>query len=243
MSIPLFYTNSILTPHSQCVLETDEAFHAIKVLRMSQGDVLDITDGMGNRARARILALSKRDCIAEIETLETVKARIYRLHIAIAPTKNIDRFEWFLEKATELGIEEITPLLCEHSERRTVKEDRCRKILLSAMKQSEQSWLPVLHPLTSFDKLVQKTDYQGRYLAWCGTGQESHLAVVYPPGKDALLLVGPEGDFSEREVALALAQQFVPVNLGPNRLRTETAGLAACSMLNTINDIRQKYED
>lgn len=236
MSIPLFYTSGTLEPQSQYVLEPEESFHAIKVLRMKQGDELDITNGNGIRGRARIVQLTKHDCIINLETVQIVPPRPYHLHIAIAPTKNIDRFEWFLEKATELGIEEITPLLCEHSERRSVKEERCKKILLSAMKQSEQAWLPVLNELTTFDVLLKNNRNTLNYIAWCGTGLESYLANVYTTGTDALVLIGPEGDFSEKEVEMALGQGFIPVNLGPNRLRTETAGLVACSIMNIMND-------
>jgi len=236
MSIPLFYTTSHLTLQTQCILEAEESFHAIKVLRMKAGDEIDITNGMGARGRATIVQMTKHDCIVNVENLEVITPRPYHLHIAIAPTKNIDRYEWFLEKATELGIDEITPMQCEHSERRNVKDERGQRILISAMKQSEQAWLPVLHELTPFERLVKNAGDTNKYIGWCGTGLESHLANIYLPGTHALLLIGPEGDFSDKEVELALARGFVPVNLGPNRLRTETAGLAACSILNMMND-------
>ncbi|MEI6574583.1 MAG: 16S rRNA (uracil(1498)-N(3))-methyltransferase [Bacteroidota bacterium] len=235
MSIPLFYTSGTIAKGATLALETEEAYHALKVLRMKVGDRLILTDGKGCRGLSEIILLSKHDCAVSVVETETVSPRPFRIHIAIAPTKSIDRFEWFLEKATELGIEEITPLICEHSERRIVKAERCHKILLAAMKQSEQSWLPVLHEAIHLDKFVKAENSMEKFIGWCGTGKEEHLAHVYHKGCNAVVLIGPEGDFSDKEVALARSLSYVPVNLGPNRLRTETAGVAACSILNVMN--------
>jgi 16S rRNA (uracil1498-N3)-methyltransferase len=237
MLLPLFYSSVVLQKDALLALDPEEASHAVRVLRMKTGDQLLLTDGKGARGVAEIVFAGKHDCAVKVVEFELVPHRPYRIHLAIAPTKSIDRFEWFLEKATELGVDEITPLFCEHSERRNIKNERLQKILLSAMKQSEQSWLPVLQEACDYNAFINRQITGEKYIAWCGTGKEEHLVNHYQPGRDALVMIGPEGDFSGPEVEKAVAMGYIPVSLGPNRLRTETAGLAACSILNLKNEI------
>ncbi len=157
----------------------------------------------------------------------------YRLHIAIAPTKNNDRLEWFLEKSTEIGITEITPILCDHSERKIIKAERLEKVLISAMKQSGQATVPRLNPLCKL-KDLQDLNSSIKYIAHCENEKQGHLKKLYEAGKSSLILIGPEGDFSANEIDFALKQGYKPISLGNNRLRTETAGIVVCNTINTL---------
>ncbi len=229
----LFYV-SILEGNT-CVLSEEESWHCIKVLRLGAGDEINLTDGLGSFYQGRLTTLHHRGCEVEIETLRTVPARSWRLHIAMAPTKNIDRFEWFLEKATEIGIEEITPLFCEHSEREILKPQRLEKVLVSAMKQSLKAWLPRLNEPVRFKDFVTR-GYEGqKFMGYCETGHESELHAIYRKGSDALVMVGPEGDFSKNEVKMAIDSGFTPISLGSSRLRTETAGIVVCQTIELMN--------
>lgn len=221
----LFYTPVVQGGLAR--LDPEESRHLLTVLRRQVGDRLRLTDGLGHFFEAEIAEAGKKEAVVRIlETVDTPEPAA-RLHIAIAPTKQIDRFEWFLEKATEIGIHTITPLLCTRSERTTIRTDRLEKILVSAMKQSLQSRLPRLNPLTPFARLVQTASEPQRFVAWCPDVPPPHLNALLRPGSDALVLIGPEGDFTPEEVALARENRFVPASLGDTRLRTETAGLAA----------------
>lgn len=219
----LFYTIEIENGIAR--LDAEESRHLLTVLRRQEGDRLQLTDGKGFFYAAEILEAGKKQAVVRILETHQIPEPVARLHIAIAPTKQIDRFEWFLEKATEIGIHEITPLLCKRSERTTIRQDRLEKILISAMKQSLQSRLPVLHPLTPFKQLVQQAREPRRFIAWCPEEPPPHLMHQLPAASDALVLIGPEGDFTAEEAALAQASGFAPVGLGPTRLRTETAGV------------------
>ncbi|MEZ4941430.1 MAG: 16S rRNA (uracil(1498)-N(3))-methyltransferase [Saprospiraceae bacterium] len=221
----LFYTTEI--ENGLARLDAEESRHLLTVLRRQPGDRLQLTDGRGFFYEAEITEAGKKQAVVHILETRQTQEPAARLHIAIAPTKQIDRFEWFLEKATEIGIQEITPLLCKRSERSTVRHDRLEKILVSAMKQSLQSRLPVLHPLTPFAQLVQQAHESRRFIAWCPEEPPLHLMHQLQAASDALVLIGPEGDFTVDEVALAQANGFTPVGLGPTRLRTETAGVLA----------------
>jgi len=161
--------------------------------------------------------------------------RRFRLHLAVAPTKNTARFEWFLEKATEIGIDEITPLVCEHSERVQIRIDRLQKIILSAAKQSLKTYLPILHEPMKFDDFISLNHPASRFVAYVEEHQPLHLKTVYQNG-DCVVLIGPEGDFSKKEMELAFQQGFKPVSLGPSRLRTETAAIVACHIINIANE-------
>ena len=225
----LFYLEN---PENEIILSSEESKHATKVLRKKEGDILDFTDGKGKFYKAEITLADSRKCRFQIVSSEQKpKQHNYHLHIAIAPTKNMDRFEWFLEKATEIGIDEITPIICSRSERKVIKTERCNRILLSAMKQSLKYHLPKLNEAISLNDFL-KQDFEGaKYIAHCEDGEKNELKTVSKAEK-YLILIGPEGDFSPKEIKLALQNQFKAVSLGTSRLRTETAGIVAVHTIN-----------
>ena len=229
----LFYTTDI--QGDEAFLQEEEARHCTQVLRMRVGDSIHFVDGQGNFYEGQIAGIAKKTCTIQIEQRRAEPGRPFGVHIAIAPTKNIDRFEWFLEKATEIGIDAITPLLCAHSERRQLRPDRLEKVLVAAMKQSLKANLPVLHPLTTFENFVtQATDYK-KVIAWLSTPPQPLLQLICAPGEKVLVLIGPEGDFSTKEIERALEYDFAGASLGDSRLRTETAGIVACHTLHLLN--------
>lgn len=231
----LFFTSNI-DPVASFTLPEDESKHLIKVLRYGSGDKIALTDGSGKFYTAEIENTDPRHCQVKVTGNYGKQAdRTYHLHIAIAPPKNNERFEWFLEKTTEIGIDEITPLNCRRSERKELKPDRMNKILISALKQSWNGKLPILHPMTDFKKFMENQANGSRFI--CTMNADHSLADVYIPGKDALILIGPEGDFHEEEIELAKKSGFIPVSLGNSRLRTETAGLMASAVLATMNAV------
>jgi len=220
----------------QVTLGNEESFHCIKVLRMRVGETLNLTDGNGNLYEGQILAQDIKNCPVMLTSVTTdYGKRPFRLHMAVAPTKNIARFEWFLEKATEIGIDEITPLICEHSERVQIRIDRLQKIILSAAKQSLKTYLPVLHEPMKFDDFIKLNHPDSRFVAYVEEHQPLHLKSSYLNG-DCTVLIGPEGDFSKKEMDKAFQQGFKPVSLGPSRLRTETAAIVACHIINIVNE-------
>jgi len=216
-------------------LDEDESRHAVKVLRLSEGDLLDVTDGKGAWYQCTITKADGKRCEFQIAKSTFTPKRKFQIHIAIAPTKNTDRIEWFVEKAVEMGIDRITFVNTKNSERKNLNSDRIRKVAISAMKQSQQAWLPVLSPLLSFQELVKEKASQ-KFIAFVDHQNPDHLKSLARKEEDYLVLIGPEGDFSKEELELALNHNFIKVSLGHNRLRTETAGLAACHILNLIND-------
>ena len=221
---------------NRITLTPDESKHAVKVLRLSNGDAIQVVDGKGGFYEAEIVEAHPKNCTLEIlETQKEFGKKNFHLHIAIAPTKNIDRFEWFLEKCTEIGIDEITPLLSEHSERKVIKPERLEKILVSAMKQSVKAYLPKLNQLTKFGDLLNNHFSGKKYIAHCNDGEKMHLKNLINPEENTLILIGPEGDFSPEEVDLAKEHGFVEISLGDARLRTETAGIVACHIVNLAN--------
>ena len=203
------------------------------VLRLKKGDTVQIINGSGTLYEGIITdPAGKRAKVRIVSELKNHKGKNYLLHIAIAPTKSMDRFEWFVEKAVEFGIDEITPIICDHSERRIIKAERIRKIIVSAMKQSVKAKETIIHPALEFGIFINQNLPQNRYIAHCSIhGSTNGLNSIYKPGSDAIILIGPEGDFSSAEVAVAEQHQFIPVHLGNSRLRTETAGVAACSLI------------
>jgi len=225
----LFYLEN---PKNEIILSAEESKHATKVLRKKEGDILNFTDGKGAFYKAEIIVADSRKCrLKVVSTEQKEKQHNYHLHIAIAPTKNMDRFEWFLEKATEIGIDEITPIICTHSERKKIKTERCNRILLSAMKQSLKFHVPKLNEAMSLSDFI-KQDYEGtKYIAHCEDGEKKELKRVNKTEK-TIILIGPEGDFSPKEIELALQNQFKAVSLGTSRLRTETAGIIAAHSIN-----------
>ncbi len=231
----LFYVPNI--SGAEVVLDETESKHAVKVLRLSNGEKIQIIDGKGGFYEAEISDANQKKCRLSIlkSVLDFEKKNFY-LHIAIAPTKNIDRFEWFLEKATEIGIDEITPLLSEHSERKVVKPERLEKILVAAMKQSLKAYLPALNELTTFNELVTNSTATNKYIAHCYEGEKPHLKNEIAKDDNTLILIGPEGDFSPEELELAKTNGFQEISLGNARLRTETAGVVACHIVNLANE-------
>ena len=231
----LFYNPELDHSVTQFFFSPEESKHISRVLRKKEGDVLQITNGKGDIFSAKILEAHTKKCKASIIERQQRTPSNYVLHIGIAPTKNNDRFEWFLEKATEIGIAKITPLLCEHSERKIIKPERLEKVLQAAMKQSLQAYLPELRPLTPLKEFVTTTSADLKLIAHCSKGEKSELKRKLQPDKEVLILIGPEGDFSENEIDWALTHGFLPVSLGRNRLRTETAAIVACATAAIIN--------
>ena len=231
----IFYTPDI--SEKTYTLEESESKHCIRVLRYSKGDELTMVDGKGGWYRAIILDPNPKRCVVEvIQSISDFEKRNYHLHMAVAPTKNIDRFEWFLEKATEIGIDEITPLLCEHSERKQIKSDRLEKVLVAAMKQSLKAFLPKLNNLTTFESFLMQATADSRFIAHCGEGDKPYLFNVIEPKQKVLILIGPEGDFSLSEIQNAVKKGYKEISLGSSRLRTETAGVVATQIINLVNE-------
>lgn len=215
-------------------LNEDESRHAVKVLRMKAGDQLHITDGLGSFYHATISEADPRKCTFSILEKKSVLARKFSIAIALAPTKNIDRIEWFVEKAVELGIDQIHFMLCQNSERKTVNMERIEKIAISAMKQSGQAWLPTCTGIKPFQQILTISADQ-RFICFVDQLNPDQLNSLATVGKEYLVLIGPEGDFRDEELKQAMDHGFKKVSLGHNRLRTETAALAACHTLNLIN--------
>ncbi len=222
----LFYCPTIATT---TILSEEESQHAVKVLRLQTGDEIAVVDGVGGYYKVLITNPHPKHCGFEIvETNTHFGKQNYKLHIAIAPTKNIERLEWFIEKATEIGIDEITPVICRYSERKVVKEERLEKIIVSAAKQSVKAYFPVLNPVCTFEELLKNHKASQKFIAHCYDDEKKLLQNEINKASDVLILIGPEGDFSKEEVQNAILQGFVPVSLGDSRLRTETAGVVAC---------------
>ncbi len=232
----IFYSTEI--EGDVITLDAVESGHAIRVLRKKLGDTLSVIDGKGTLYSAEIVDDNHKRCsLRVLSAQEAFARRGYKLHIALAPTKNIDRYEWFLEKATELGCDIFTPLLCSHSERKVVKDERSVKVVVSAVKQSLKADVPLVNTLTSFsDFMKQDFGAAKKFIAHCDDSPEKVLLRdVVAKGDEVVVLIGPEGDFSPAEVATARQKGFVGVSLGECRLRSETAGVYAASLLNIIN--------
>ena len=232
----LFYNSEINSETKNVFFSKEESLHLTKVLRKKPGDVIQITNGFGWLFHAEITSNHSKNCTAKIVSAKYYEPRPYSIHLAVAPTKMNDRFEWFLEKATEIGVTSITPLLCENSERRVIKTDRFEKILIAAMKQSLQYYLPELKPMVTIDEFLQQTPTHPCFIAHCEDSQKQSLKSVYQVGNNATVLIGPEGDFSVKEIEMALKNNYLPVSLGSTRLRTETAAIVACHTLVLMNE-------
>lgn len=219
-------------------LNVEESRHCIKVLRMRKGDHVFLMNGKGSLFEAVIQNPDAKACRLEIIHEERQqKRRLYHLTVAIAPTKNMDRFEWFVEKSTEIGIDRIIPVICSHSERKELKTERLEKILISAMKQSGQLYLPELSQPIAFRDFINQPFDGDKMIAHCEEGSKSELKNSIVPGKNVLILIGPEGDFDADEISLAIGKGYRPVSLGESRLRTETAGIVACHTVCLVNQI------
>ena len=220
-------------------LNKTESQHCIKVLRLRKYDIINLIDGRGGLYEARIISENPDRC--EVQVIKQVKnhnKRKFNLHIAISLTKSTDRFEWFIEKATEIGIDEITPLICTRSERRIIKMDRLQKIIISSMKQAIVTTTPRLNEIKTFSEFIsdsRRTKFH-KYICHCSEGNRQKLKEIYHPGSNVIAVIGPEGDFTPEEIKLAKKNKFQSVLLGNNRLRTETAGIAICQILNFLND-------
>ena len=218
-------------------LSDEEAAHALRVLRIAVGDALDITDGRGNLYRTEVASIAGKHCyVKAVEPVPVPKNWNGTFHLAIAPTKNMDRIEWLAEKATEIGLDAITFLNCRFSERKVVKCDRVERIVVSAMKQSLKYCKPVVGEMTDFKRFVAEERPGAKFIAHCHEGERVLLKEVMQADEDVTLLVGPEGDFSPEEVKMAMEAGYKPVSLGNSRLRTETAALAACHILMLKNE-------
>jgi 16S rRNA (uracil1498-N3)-methyltransferase len=234
----LFYNSEISTETKQLTFDKIESRHIVRVLRKKESDILHITNGKGFLFDAKIIIASDKKCIAEIiEVQEKPKPWDYYLHIAIAPTKNNDRYEWFLEKATEIGIDEITPIICSNSERRNIKLERFEKIIQSAMKQSLKFTLPKINEPIKFGDFINQKNEGTLCIAHCEDDTyKNPLKSVINPSEKTTILIGPEGDFSPQEITKALTKKYTPISLGESRLRTETAGLVAVNIVSYINE-------
>lgn len=232
----LFYNPNIDGSSKQVTLNQEESKHIIKVLRKSTGDMLHITNGKGLIYTVKIIDPSEKKCRVEIVDEEKVHPKKHWLHMAVAPTKMNDRFEWFLEKATEIGIHEITPIICERSERKVIKHERMQKVIQTAMKQSLRAHLPKLNEAVSLEKFLQKEHNGLKFIAHCEDEEKLELKRRVAPDKDITILIGPEGDFSSKEIHSAYEKGFLPISLGSNRLRTETAAIVACTTVTLINN-------
>ena len=234
----LFYAPDIL---QTLILPEEESQHCAKVLRMKAGDHIHIIDGVGGLYEAQIAEAHPKRTQVEILNVQTEYGRRpFRLHLAVAPTKNIDRFEWFVEKATEIGFDELTPLCCRYSERKIIKPERIEKILVSAAKQSLKAYVPRLNPMQTFKDCMannSQSSFQDSqlFIAHCYDQPKQHLLHACQPTGNVVVMVGPEGDFSEEEVELALRNSFQAITLGDSRLRTETAGVVACHLVTIAN--------
>lgn len=235
MSLPVFYTESTAALQDVLTLSEETSRHVVQVLRMKTGEHLLLADGKGQHLRAEIINEHKKKCGVRITGIESVAAPVRKVTVAISLLKNASRFEWFLEKATEIGIQEIIPLLCERTERQHFRYDRLQGILVSAMLQSQQAWLPVLHQPVAYEQLFREEDIATtpqKFIAHCLEEDKKTLPATVDGSLPAqLILIGPEGDFTPAEIELALQHQFIPVTLGETRLRAETAGIVAATLL------------
>ena len=232
----LFYAPDITLP--LYTLGEEESKHCVRVLRLGEGDQLHLTDGRGNMHLCEVVDAHPKRCSVKIVSTEYEFEKMnYRLVMAVAPTKNIERFEWFLEKATEIGVSEFIPLETAHSERRTIKLEREQRVITSAVKQSLKAYHPELHDMTEFCKVLDMPFEGRRFIAHCGNvvKGKSYLAKSISAGENVMILIGPEGDFSPEEVALAVECGFEEITLGHQRLRTETAAVVAVTMVATVN--------
>ena len=225
----LFYHPEISEGSEEIWFPRDESKHIVKVLRKKEGDLLHLTNGRGYLFETEIISANHNNCVVKVLSANKQPAPPYKLHLAVAPTKMNDRYEWFLEKATEIGIHEITPVICDHSERKTVKLNRFERVIQSAVKQSLNTHFPLINEPVSFSEFLQKNQSAQKFIAHCEEGKERFsLKSQVEINSEVIILIGPEGDFSPKEIEQALQNDWKPVSLGQSRLRTETAAIVAC---------------
>lgn len=235
----LFYTPDINS--SIYTLSKEESAHCVSVMRLKAGSEIHLTDGKGNLYRSVLVNDNPKSCVVEVrETIREFEKRDFKLHIAMAPTKNIARVEWFIEKATEIGIDEFSFITCDHSERMVIKTDRLNKVITSAVKQSVKAYHPFLNNAYKFKDFIKSLNkFEGeKYIAYCADDimERISLKECYTKGKDVIILIGPEGDFSKNEIKIAIENGFKIITFGKARLRTETAALIACTTINLLNE-------
>ena len=234
----LFYHPELLPQSDTCTFDAIESQHIVRVLRKREGDILWITNGKGYLFQSEITLAHDKGCkVKVLKATEQKSHRNYYLQLVIAPTKNMDRLEWFAEKATEIGVDEIVPIICEHSERKILKIDRLEKVIIAAMKQSAQYTLPVLREPIGFAEWVNQPFEGQRFIAHCEETERQSFQKEIEPRQKVQVFIGPEGDFSTKEIALALQKGIKPVTFGINRLRTETAGVVAVHTVALMNEI------
>ncbi|SFD16575.1 16S rRNA (uracil(1498)-N(3))-methyltransferase [Flavobacterium phragmitis] len=233
----LFFNPNIDEKTESFSFDKEESRHIIKVLRKKDSDILHVTNGSGLLFETQITLASDNKCTVQVLSINNAEKPKFHLHLAVAPTKMNDRFEWFLEKATEIGIQEITPIFCDRSERKVINRDRFEKIILSAMKQCNETFLPKLNEAISFKEFIKQKNEGLQLIAHCEETDKKSLKEVLKPNEDVTILIGPEGDFSEKEIALALENNYKPVTLGNTRLRTETAAVVACHSVVFFNEV------
>lgn len=232
MALPFFYKEDLIATDISVVLDEATSKHIVQVLRMQNGEQLQLTNGKGDLFTTEITDNNRKKCAVKILTANNEQRSTNNISIAISLIKNSSRFEWFLEKATELGVSEITPLICERTEKTTFKAERLKGILVSAMLQSQQSWLPVLHEPSKFKQLVESSAQQQKFIAHCIDGAKRNLADLNNEALSSkIILIGPEGDFTAAEIEMAMQKNFSAVALGETRLRTETAAITAAVLL------------
>lgn len=235
MNLPYFYESNIAQPTH--ILSEETSRHCIQVLRMKEGEKLQLTNGKGNLFTATIVNANKKRCEVKIELspIANQQQKTSKISIAISLLKNAARLEWFIEKATEIGVKEITPLICERTEKEHFRFDRMNSILISAMLQSKQTWLPQLHQPKKFSEFINEDFDAIKLIAHCAEEKKILLETFFNQNKNKLILIGPEGDFSGKEITSALEKNFIPVSLGNTRLRSETAGIVAAALLCNSN--------
>lgn len=232
MELPFFYIKEFDSSQKEIVLDEDTSKHVIQVLRMKEGEKINLTDGKGNLLTTEITAAYKKKCIVEIKENKNQQARTRNISIAISLIKNTSRFEWFLEKATEIGVSEIIPMICERTEKEKFRYERMQQICISAMLQSQQCWMPLLHGPVTFDHVIETSHHDQKFIAHCIKEEKRNLSdLVNENLSSQVILIGPEGDFTNEEIKSAILHHFIAVSLGDTRLRSETAGVVSATLL------------
>jgi len=235
MAFPFFYIDQYDSAQKEILLDEDTSRHVVQVLRMKEGEKLNLTDGKGNLITVEIIDAHKKHCTVEVKAVNHKPLATRQVTIAISLLKNTNRFEWFLEKATEIGVREFIPLICERTEKQKFRYDRMEQICISAMLQSQQTWLPVLHEPKQFNQLaIQPFDHQQKLIAHCEDSSGKKQLSTFQLTNSSIILIGPEGDFTNNEIELAISNEYIPVSLGNTRLRTETAGIVAATLLTNL---------
>lgn len=232
----LFYNANLTETTESFAFDREESKHIIKVLRKKDGDILYVTNGLGFLFETQITLASDSKCMVDIVSFSKKETPAFHLHLAVAPTKMNDRYEWFLEKAVEIGVQEITPIICDRSERKVINTERYEKIILSALKQSNGLFLPKLNPALAFKDFINQENQGNLLIAHCEETDKKTLKSILQPNQDICMLIGPEGDFSDKEIKAALEKNYQAVSLGNTRLRTETAAIVACHSIVFFNE-------